>query len=99
MGEHVRSVEKATGTKVSFEEGKDADGLRIVIVSGPLLQVYVAHAMLMKAFHQKEVAKEAEKQAEEERLRHVDELQSELQRVQEQLEMAKRGATVSKKGG
>jgi len=85
--EYVRSVEEATGTNVSFDEGDGSGGPeegRPVTLVGQLLSVYTAHAMMMQKLRitEAEERKSAELPEDPKELKaKIAELEAQLARV------------------
>ncbi|CAJ1388563.1 unnamed protein product [Effrenium voratum] len=59
-GEDVQRIRKSTGTYVHFDPVQDGAEGQTLVIRGPLLQVYRAHALLMRRYHETQ-AEEAPK--------------------------------------
>jgi hypothetical protein len=93
-GDYVAYVERRTGTEVNIGEGC-ADGYSNLMITGPLLSVYLAHLAVMKTYHDKESqAKEGA-----DRSSRVEELQQQLAVLEGQLHEATRSVTPGGSGG
>jgi len=88
-GCHIQEVRRSTGTKIHFEEGGH-DVLQTMLIQGPLLNAYRAHAMMMKKYHETE--REVQQPA------AVKELRSQLEELQKQLEEVKGGGKSKGRG-
>ncbi|CAJ1431636.1 unnamed protein product [Effrenium voratum] len=51
-GEDVQRIRKSTGTYVHFDPVQDGAEGQTLVIRGPLLQVYRAHALLMRRYHE-----------------------------------------------
>jgi len=93
-GEHVMAVERQTGAKIAFEEGRREQDVeyRTITITGPLLSVYNAHMILMKTYHEKEIeelAKEERARApprDEQKSGDLDSLQAQIMALEGQLQ-------------
>jgi len=87
-GEHIDGVREATGACVRFEDihGPE-DGQQRLLIQGPLLRVYWAHALMMKRYHDldAEAAREAEEPTVKQLQEQVADLQKQLAQVQSQV--------------
>eukprot|EP00928_Gymnodinium_smaydae_P059612 TRINITY_DN42_c1_g1_i1.p1 TRINITY_DN42_c1_g1~~TRINITY_DN42_c1_g1_i1.p1 ORF type:complete len:440 (+),score=142.14 TRINITY_DN42_c1_g1_i1:73-1392(+) len=55
-GSHVKMVRNTTGAKIKFEDPISQDEVQqTLVISGPMLSVYTAHALLMKRYHDEEM--------------------------------------------
>jgi len=80
-GEHVQLVGETTGARIHFEEPQSADDeQQTLVIHGPLLRAYQAHALMMKRYHEAEAEATAEPEAPS-----VQQLQQQLADLQEQL--------------
>eukprot|EP00928_Gymnodinium_smaydae_P040164 TRINITY_DN27286_c0_g1_i1.p1 TRINITY_DN27286_c0_g1~~TRINITY_DN27286_c0_g1_i1.p1 ORF type:complete len:590 (-),score=130.71 TRINITY_DN27286_c0_g1_i1:93-1796(-) len=53
-GDHIAEVQRVTGASVEVDRKENEQGQRLVSVSGPLMAVYGAHAMLMRYYNDAE---------------------------------------------
>mmetsp|Transcript_72835 Transcript_72835/g.235631 ORF Transcript_72835/g.235631 Transcript_72835/m.235631 type:complete len:457 (-) Transcript_72835:53-1423(-) len=84
-GEHIDSFRRSTGARIHFEEPEDGgEGQQRLIVQGPLLRVFKAHALMMKRYHDADLEAEAAASAE---LPSVQQLQEQLADLQRQLQL------------
>lgn len=51
-GEDVQRIRKASGTYVHFDPAQDGMDGQTLIIRGPMLKVYRAHALLMRRYHE-----------------------------------------------
>jgi len=82
---YVAYIERRTGTEVNIGEG-GADGYSNLMITGPLLSVYLAHMAVMKTYHDKE-SQEKERADQSSR---VEELQQQLAKLEGRLREATR---------
>lgn len=85
-GEHVRSVRKDTNTNIHFDEAKGSE-TQTMTIKGRLMDVYRAHALMMRKYHESD----AERQAEAVTSAHVSDLQAQLADLQKQLTAVAKG--------
>jgi len=104
LGEDERyklRVERETGTIISVDTSPGPDHLTIM-VTGPLLWVYVAHCMVMSRYHELEQEKENRRRGDEasdNTISRVEELQAQLLALQGQLAEVTRSKGSAKGSG
>lgn len=93
-GEHIQSVRKATGTRIHFEDLRSPDEpQQTLLIQGPLLRAYRAHALMMKRYH------DSEREANEAEQPSVHQLQEQLADLQRQLSIVQSQVSASAAGG
>lgn len=83
--EHLPFLQRQTGTTIELSE---CESFCKILITGPLLNTYFAHFMLMKKFHDNHVHPSQVAQGENDR---VEELKQQVAALQSQLESARRG--------
>lgn len=99
-GEYVIHVERETGCEVTFNEvpkGSDVE-MRTLTIQGPLINVYAAHMMMMKRYHEGQAQAREEPRTGTEKP-HIEDLQYKLAELTRQLEEARRGGGGAGAGG
>lgn len=92
-GDKITEVQRATGADVviSKKELNEApDAHRTVTITGPLMSIYGAHLMLMRFYHEDEAQHQRSMQ-DRGGDNHVQQLQSQLQQLTEELAVAQGG--------
>mmetsp|Transcript_33460 Transcript_33460/g.77742 ORF Transcript_33460/g.77742 Transcript_33460/m.77742 type:complete len:443 (+) Transcript_33460:80-1408(+) len=87
-GSYIAYLERRSGTRFNVNKA-DVEGYSNVMITGPLLSVYVAHMALMKTYHDQE----NERNAEQHQSSRVEALQSQLASLESQLREAQRSTT------
>jgi len=102
-GEHIKGVKRTTGATIRFEEVQGSrDGQQSMLIQGPALRVYKAHALMMKKYHEDDKGTAAK--ASEEEVPTVEKLQEQLEDLQRQMQLiqstqaATKGKGKGKKG-
>lgn len=75
-GANISEVRRITGTKIHFEEAEGEEPQQTLLIQGPLLNVYRAHALMMRRYHEMDLKGTGE----------VSDLKNQLEALQRQLE-------------
>jgi len=88
-GKHIESVRQESGTKVHFEQVQDeAESQQTMVVKGPLLRVFRAHALMMRRYHEVEAEAKRPEPPPPPKEPSVRDLQEQLANLQKQLDVA-----------
>lgn len=85
-GENIQKVRRSTGARIHFEEVQGAgESQQTLLIQGPLLRVYKAHALMMRRYHEADMesAPVAETPSVKQLQEQLEELQRQLMIVQE----------------
>eukprot|EP00413_Alexandrium_margalefii_P003911 CAMPEP_0204519242 /NCGR_PEP_ID=MMETSP0661-20131031/4631_1 /ASSEMBLY_ACC=CAM_ASM_000606 /TAXON_ID=109239 /ORGANISM="Alexandrium margalefi, Strain AMGDE01CS-322" /LENGTH=106 /DNA_ID=CAMNT_0051524739 /DNA_START=114 /DNA_END=430 /DNA_ORIENTATION=- len=91
--EYIAYLERRTGTTISLSEG-DAEGYMNLMIAGPLLAVYAAHMAVMKTYHDQE----HERAGKQRQTVRIEELQTQLASLENQLRDAQHRGTAGGAG-
>mmetsp|Transcript_52151 Transcript_52151/g.113558 ORF Transcript_52151/g.113558 Transcript_52151/m.113558 type:complete len:201 (-) Transcript_52151:229-831(-) len=99
-GYHIQAVQRSTGTRCVFEKEADTD-METMIITGPLIGTYRAHALMMRRYHEDDIEQEAAKApiaVPEPPPADVSALQAKVEELQKELERAQSQAAAATKG-
>jgi len=83
-GDHIKGVKRITGATIRFEEVQGSiDGQQTMLIQGPAMRVYKAHALMMKKYHDDEMGPAATPAETE--TPTVEKLQEQLEDLQRQM--------------
>jgi hypothetical protein len=86
-GEYAKKVRSETGTQIKFGP-ENEHGLQTLEIKGPCISCYAAHALLMRRYHETEPVAEPEAPAADEKMQQIQQLQAQMAKLQEQLNLA-----------
>merc|ERR1712096_177851 len=90
-GNYIQEVRRSTGCRIHFEDARNThEAHQTMLIIGPLLSVYNAHAMMMKRYHELEIEAQAQASAPDVDSKvQVRQLKDQLQGLTKQLEVLK----------